>query len=54
MWGDTALRNYGSRQIAAIAIKMALTETREEETELKSLYAKQDIKTAAVDCGGEF
>lgn len=54
MWGDTVLNKYGSRQIAAIAIKMALTETREEETELKSIYAKQNIKAAAVDCGGDF
>jgi hypothetical protein len=48
------LNGYGSRQIAAIAIQMALTKTRDEETEQKALFAKQGIKTAAVDCGGEF
>ncbi|MGB4504650.1 MAG: HutP family protein [Syntrophaceticus sp.] len=48
------LNGYGSRQIAAIAIQMALTKTREEEAEQKALYAQQGIKTAAVDCGGEF
>lgn len=54
MWGDMFLNGYGSRQIAAIAIQMALTKTREEEAEQKALYAQQGIKTAAVDCGGEF
>ncbi len=48
------LNGYGSRQIAAIAIQMALTETREEEREKKELFAEQGVKTAAVDCGGEF
>jgi hypothetical protein len=41
------LNGYGSRQIAAIAIQMALTKTREEETEQKALFAKQGIKTAS-------
>lgn len=48
------MNNFGSRQIAAIAIHMALTKTREEETKQKAIFAKQGIKTAAVDCGGEF
>jgi hypothetical protein len=46
--------NYGSRQVAAIAIKMALTESRDEESRKKADYAKLGIHTAAVDCGGEF
>jgi len=46
--------NYGSKKIAKIAIKMALTETREEEHKAKKHYAEMGIKTAAVDCGGEY
>lgn len=48
------MEGYGSRHIAAVAITMALTESREEETRKKAEYARQGIKTAAVDCGGEF
>jgi len=33
---------------------MALTEDREEEVRKKADYARLGIKTAAVDCGGEF
>lgn len=44
----------GSKKVAAAAIKMALTENREEEKELKKLYSKQGVRTAAVDYGGEF
>jgi len=45
---------YGSKKIAAIAIKMALSESREEENILKDKYLELGIKTAAVDYGGEF
>ncbi len=38
---------YGSKKIARIALRMALTETREEESQEK-------IKSAAVDFGGEY
>ena len=44
----------GSRKTASVAIIMSLTETREEEKNLQKVYAKQGIKTAAVDYGGEF
>jgi hypothetical protein len=44
----------GSKKIASVAITMALTETREEETKLKNFYAESNIKTAAVDFGGEY
>ena len=44
----------GSREVARAAIKMALTDSREEEKELKSSYLKTGIKTAAVDHGGDF
>lgn len=44
----------GSRQTASVAIKMALTESREEEKQLQKSFAQEGIKTAAVDYGGEF
>lgn len=44
----------GSKKVAAVAIKMALSESREEERELKKLFLTQGIQTAAVDYGGEF
>jgi len=45
---------YGSRQVAAVAVRMALSETREEEQKLKKEFAAKGIRAAAVDCGGEF
>jgi hypothetical protein len=48
------LITYGSRKVASIAIQMALTENREEENQLKQTYQELGVKTAAVDCGGEF
>ncbi|MGF7185006.1 hypothetical protein GGQ84_001091 [Desulfitispora alkaliphila] len=48
------MSKYGSRKIAAVAIQMALTESRDEEGILKEKYAKSKVKTAAVDYGGEF
>ncbi|QGP93723.1 hypothetical protein MGLY_31450 [Neomoorella glycerini] len=45
---------YGSKKVAAVAIKMALSESREEEARLKKEYAAAGIYTAAVDYGGEF
>lgn len=44
----------GSKKVASVAIKMALTESREEEKQLKKYYLEQGIHTAAVDYGGEF
>lgn len=44
----------GSREVARAAIKMALSESREEERELKKLFARKEIKAAAVDYGGDF
>lgn len=45
---------YGSKKIASAAVRMALTESREEEMELKHKYADIGIKTVAVDIGGEY
>jgi hypothetical protein len=44
----------GSRKVAKVALEMALTEDREQEKEFKSRFAKEGIKTAAVDYGGDF
>lgn len=44
----------GSKKVASVAVKMALTESREEERRLKQDFAALGIRTAAVDCGGEF
>lgn len=46
--------SYGSKQIARIALRMALTETREEENQEKKKNTALGIKTAAVDFGGEY
>ncbi|HBT48000.1 MAG TPA: hut operon positive regulator HutP [Peptococcaceae bacterium] len=45
---------YGSKKVASVAIKMALSESREEENRLKQEFARQGIRAAAVDYGGEF
>ena len=46
--------DYGSRDVCAAAVKIALTNTRHEETELKNRFSGVDIKTVAVDFGSEF
>ena len=43
-----------SRKVAQVALYMALTETREREKEHQTKYAKEGIRTAAVDYGGDF
>lgn len=43
-----------SKKIALAALKMAMTESREEETSLKEYYQHLGVKTAAVDYGGEY
>jgi len=40
--------------VAKTALEMALTEDREQERELKASFAKEGIRTAAVDYGGDF
>ncbi|MDP4180254.1 MAG: HutP family protein [Bacillota bacterium] len=47
-------KNYGSKEIAAAAIKMSLSGDRYEEKSLQAEYLKIGIHTAAVDYGGEF
>ncbi|MFZ5650070.1 MAG: HutP family protein [Bacillota bacterium] len=43
----------GSRKVAKVALEMALTEDRDQERELKASFARDGIKTAAVDYGGD-
>lgn len=43
-----------SKKVAQAALRMAMTENREEETQLKEMFIKKGIKTAAVDYGGEY
>jgi len=45
---------YGSKDIAAAAVKVALTFDRAEEKLLKQEFLSKGIRTAAVDYGGEF
>ncbi len=47
-------KQYGSRDVAAAAIKMALTVDRHEEKSLQAELSKSGIRAAAVDYGGEF
>ncbi len=46
--------NNGSKEVVKAAIMMALTSDRAEERTLKTQLAKNGIRTAAVDYGGEF
>ncbi len=47
-------REYGSKDIASAAVRIALTSDRQEEKQLQAEFAKSGIHTAAVDYGGEF
>ena len=46
--------NYGSKTIARVALRMAISENREEEAQEKKKNSAQGIKSAAVDFGGEY
>lgn len=46
--------NLGSKEIASAAIKIALTQSRQDERVLQSELFDRGIQTAAVDYGGEF
>ncbi len=45
---------FGSKDIAKAAIRIALTASREDEKALQSKLSDIGIKSAAVDFGGEF
>jgi len=51
---DNYLKQYGSKEIATAAIKIALTADRRDEKILQQEFSKSGILTAAVDYGGEF
>ncbi len=44
----------GSKEVAACAIQMAMTPSRESEQALKAKYSQSDVLVAAADFGGEF
>lgn len=44
----------GSKKVASVAIRLAISESRQEEEELKLAFNKLGIKAAAVDYGGEY
>jgi len=45
----------GSKEVASAAIRMALSSSRQEESQLKrELFDKVQIRAVAVDYGGEF
>ena len=45
---------YTSVDVGRAAIKMAITESREEEQNMRQLLLQRNIKAVAVDIGGEF
>lgn len=51
---EQTVKEYGSRDIAAAAVKIALTKDRTEEKQLQQELARLGIRTAAIDYGGEF
>lgn len=48
------MSEFGSKDVAAAAIKAALTKSREEESIFKSECAKDGVSCCAIDFGGEF
>lgn len=45
---------YGSRDVAKMAVKVAMTADRAEEQAFKAECAEKGVRVAAVDFGGEF
>ncbi len=48
------MSEFGSKDIASAAIKIALTNDRVSEKKLQAEFAQSGIQSAAVDYGGEF
>ena len=44
----------GSKEVAVAAVRMAMSSSREEEKAICKTYTDSEIKTAAIDYGGEF
>lgn len=47
-------KDYGSKEIAAAAIRIALSSDRLEEKQIQADFTRSGIHTVAVDYGGEF
>ncbi|MCX8132147.1 MAG: HutP family protein [Clostridia bacterium] len=47
-------KQFGSKEIASAAIKIALSADRQDEKQLQADFIKTGIHTAGVDYGGEF
>ena len=47
-------REFQSADVARAAVRMALSETRADENELKEKLAAQGIRSVAVNFGGKF
>ncbi len=48
------MKEIGSKEITAAAIKMAISADRNEEISVKQMLLESGIKCAAIDYGGEF
>lgn len=47
-------KEYTSIDVGRAALRMALSETRQDEQELKKILSQKGIKSVAVDFGGQF
>ncbi|HIU48831.1 MAG TPA: HutP family protein [Candidatus Avimonoglobus intestinipullorum] len=48
------MEQIGSKEVAAAAVKIAMSEDRQEERRLRGQFQEADIQTVAIDYGGEF
>lgn len=46
--------SIGSKEVCCAAIRLALTDSREDETKLRDEFAQMNIKSAAADFGSDF
>ena len=48
------IMEIGSKEITAAAIRLAITDSRQSENQVKAELAEMGIKSVAIDYGGEF
>ena len=48
------MKEFGSKEVCAAAIKLSLSSDRQHEKKLRERYLQLGVHTAAVDYGGEF
>ena len=48
------MAEFGSKEVASAAVKMALTASRDEEASFKAQMSKENMLCCAVDFGGDF